>query len=235
MDSRLAAMALALGTLTIADSATAQTVVGAASDSERYNRLRDFSSRSPAIFAPHSPNVFGTAAVGAGVTFYDARFRRVSTTDRTHPLVLSLAEPLRALSPDQQLESAQRAVLQRVRWSHDLDNMKVADFWSNAGETLERGAGDSEDIAIATMQVLRAAGWDARDLYVSIGRHRKLGQHIVLLARMPSGFMMLDDKIGRPVGARDLGQFTPVLTVGQGRSWVHGHRRSSGNVHAAAR
>jgi hypothetical protein len=32
--------------------------------------------------------------------------------------------------------------------------MKVADLWANAGETLERGAGDSEDIAVVEMLVL---------------------------------------------------------------------------------
>lgn len=234
MIARLTAMALAAAS-TIATGAIAQTIVGAASDSERYNRLRDSSMRSLTPVAPANPDVFGTAAVGAGVTFYDARFRRVSSTDQAHPAVIALAQPLRGLTPELQLEAAQRAVLQRVRWSHDLDNMKVADFWSNAGETLERGQGDSEDIAIATMQVLRAAGWDARDLYVSIGRRRNIGQHIVLLAHMSSGFVMLDDKVGHPVAARDRGLFTPILTVGQGRSWVHGFRRSSGSAHAAAR
>jgi predicted transglutaminase-like cysteine proteinase len=42
--------------------------------------------------------------------------------------------------------------------------MGVADFWANAGETLRRGTGDAEDIAIAKMQVLKAAGFDPKDL-----------------------------------------------------------------------
>ena len=36
---------------------------------------------------PASPDVFGTVALNAGVTFYDARFRRVASTDARDPLV----------------------------------------------------------------------------------------------------------------------------------------------------
>ena len=47
------------------------------------------------------------------------------------------------------------------------------------------GAGDSEDIAIVKMQALKLAGWNPRDLYISIGREKGVGAHIVLLARTP--------------------------------------------------
>lgn len=102
--------------------------------------------------------------------------------------------------------------------------MRVADFWSNAAETLERGTGDSEDIAIVQMQVLKAAGFDPRDLYISIGRHRRAGSHVVLLARTASGFIALDDKVGQPMPATSAAQFTPVMTIGYGKSWIHGRR-----------
>lgn len=227
-------LALVGASLFWCDAATAQTVIGADSDLGRYNRLRQYGSRAPAVFAPASPDVLGTAAIAAGVTFYDARFRRVSNTDRDHPLVKALAAPLDGLSPEAQLFRAQAEVLAKVRWSHDLDNMRVADFWSNAGETLERGKGDSEDIAIVTMQVLKAAGFDERNLYISIGRDRKVGQHIVLLARTESGFMLLDDRIGHPVAARGGQNFTPIFTVGLGKSWIHGRRRQSSTAHASA-
>jgi len=182
-----------------------------------------------------SPDVFGTAAIGAGVTFYDARFRRVARTDRAHPLVTEIAGLLHGLSPEQQLVVAHRQVLQRVRWAHDLDTMRVADLWANAGETLERGAGDSEDIAIVTMQVLKAAGWNPRDLYISIGREKKVGTHIVLLARAPSGFYILDDRANRAMTPQEHARFTPVLTLSEGKSWIHGRRRAAGAARISAR
>lgn len=213
----------------------AQTVIGAASTPDRFNRLRDYAARPFSSNAPVSPDVFGTAAVGAGVTFYDARFRRVSLADRADPGVLEIAGLLRGLDPATQLATVQREVLRRVKWEHDLDNMHVADFWSNAGETLIRGTGDSEDIAIVEMQALKAAGFSSRDLYISIGREKQVGAHIVLLARTPSGFTVLDDRIGAPMATRDDHLFTPVLTIGEGMSWVHGRRIGGMALHASAR
>lgn len=213
----------------------AQTVIGVASTPDRFNRLRDYAARPFSSNAPVSPDVFGTAAVGAGVTFYDARFRRVSLADRADPGVLEIAGLLRGLDPATQLATVQREVLRRVKWAHDLDNMHVADFWSNAGETLIRGTGDSEDIAIVEMQALKAAGFSSRDLYISIGREKQVGAHIVLLARTPSGFTVLDDRIGAPMATRDDHLFTPVLTIGEGMSWVHGRRIGGMALHASAR
>ncbi len=234
MPPRLLCATLAFACLASAAPAWAQTVVGPDAPASRFNRLRDMSVRPQLGRPPVSPDVFGTAAVGAGVTFYDVRFRRVASTDRTHPLVMQVAETLRGLSPEQQLAAVHNEVRQKVRWAHDLDTMKVGDLWANAGETLERGAGDSEDIAIVKMQALKLAGWSPRDLYISIGREKGVGAHIVLLARAPSGFYVLDDKASRPMTPQAHGRFTPVLTLGEGKSWVHG-RRVSGAGRLSAR
>jgi predicted transglutaminase-like cysteine proteinase len=187
----------------------------------------------PLILArPASPDAFGTVALNAGVTFYDARFRRVSSTDNRDPMVLSLAAAAANLDPIGKLRMVQQEISQRVHWSHDLDNMGVADFWANAGETLRRGTGDAEDIAIAKMQVLKAAGFDPKDLYISVGRHSSRGAHILLLARTASGFFALDDRDGM-VPASQNSKFTPIMTLGQGMSWIHG-RRVGGNPRLAS-
>lgn len=233
MSARLICAALAVACL--ATSAPAQTVVGRESVAGKYNRLRDYPVRPQNSIAPATPDVFGTAAVAAGVTFYDARFRRVANTDRAHPMVLQLAEGLRGMSPEQQLNAVFSLVKQKVRWSSDLDTMRVADLWANAGETLERGAGDSEDIATVEMQVLKAAGWNQRDLYMSIGREKGVGAHIVLLARAPSGFYVLDDKAGRVMTSQEHRLFTPMLTLGEGKSWIHGRRIYGASARLSAR
>mgnify|MGYP003575298534 FL=1 len=183
---------------------------------------------------PASPNVFGTVALNAGVTFYDARFRRVSATDARDPMILGLAAHVSGLDPVAKLRRVQTEVNQRVRWTHDLDNMGVADFWANAGETLRRGTGDSEDIAIVKMQVLKAAGFSPKDLYISIGRHNVRGAHVVLLARAPGGFYVLDDTNHDLMTPGQHGRFTPIMTLGQGSSWVHGRRAGSSRRIASA-
>ena len=177
---------------------------------------------------PASPDVFGTVALNAGVTFYDARFRRVASNDSKDPMVLSLATAVAGLDPVAKLRLVQQSVNNRVRWQHDLDNMGVADFWANAGETLRRGTGDSEDIAIVKMQVLKAAGFSPKDLYLSIGRHNVRGAHIVLLARAGGSFYVLDDTNHDLMTPAQHGRFTPIMTLGQGSSWIHG-RRVGGN------
>ena len=187
------------------------------------------SSHPLVLSRPASPDVFGTVALNAGVTFYDARFRRVASTDTKDPLVMGLAAAASGLDPLAKLQMVQREVNKRVRWQHDLDNMGVADFWANAGETLRRGTGDSEDIAIAKMQVLKAAGFSPRDLYISIGRHNVRGAHVVLLARTAGGFYVLDDANFNPMTPAQHGRFTPIMTLGQGNSWVHGRRVGSGS------
>ena len=181
---------------------------------------------------PASPDVFGTVALKAGVTFYDARFRRVASADARDPLVVRLAAGAAGLDPVAKLKLIQDEVNRRVHWAHDLDNMGVADFWANAGETLRRGTGDSEDIAIVKMQALKAAGFDPKDLYISIGRHSTRGAHILLLARTASGFFALDDGIQGILPAGQIARFTPIMTVGQGMSWIHGRR--VGKVASAA-
>lgn len=187
----------------------------------------------PMILRPASPDVFGTVALNAGVTFYDARFRRVSAADARDPLVLRLAAQASGLDPVAKLRLVHQEINRRVRWMHDLDNMGVADFWANAGETLKRGTGDSEDIAIVKMQVLKAAGFDPKDLYISIGRHNVRGAHILLLARTASGFLVLDDQNQELMTPAQHGRFTPVMTLGQGMSWLHG-RRVGGNPRIAS-
>ncbi|HXG81248.1 MAG TPA: transglutaminase-like cysteine peptidase [Sphingomicrobium sp.] len=173
---------------------------------------------------PASPDVFGTVALNAGVTLYDARFRRVSATDARDPLVLRIAAAASGLDPVAKLRAIQQEVNRRVRWSHDLDNMGVADFWANAGETLRRGNGDSEDIAIVKMQALKAAGFDPKDLYISVGRHSVRGAHVLLLARTAGGFFVLDDQVQDLMTPSQHGRFTPIMTLGQGISWLHGRR-----------
>jgi predicted transglutaminase-like cysteine proteinase len=216
-----------------ATPASSQSLISRNSSAASYSWAR--SAPAVRVITPASPDVFGTAAVDSGVTLYDARFRRVANADRDDPVVTALAAKLRGLSPEAQLEAVQRLVLERVRWVSDLDTVKVSDLWSNAAETLARGAGDSEDIAIVQMQVLKAAGFDPKNLYISIGKRKNVGAHVVLLARTLSGFYMLDDKLGRPLAARDSGLFTPVFTIGQGKSFIHGRRVAAASPSAKSR
>jgi predicted transglutaminase-like cysteine proteinase len=177
-------------------------------------------------FASSQPNVFGTVALDAGVTPYGARWRRVSAADERDPRVRALGAAAAAASADPlaQLALVHDAVTQRVRWSSDLETYRVSDYWAQAGETLSRGQGDSEDIAVLTMQVLKAAGFPARDIYLSIGRDRQRGADSLLLVRIAGQFYALDDRRPRPELAQARARFTPIFTLGKNSAWIHGSR-----------
>ena len=181
--------------------------------------------------APDNPDVLGTAAIDAGVTIYDVRFRRVSAADRNDPRLKIIADALIGLPPTAQLAKVKMLVGRLVHSASDLDTMHVADYWSNASDTLNRGAGDDEDIAIVEMQALKAAGFAARDLYLSVGREKQRGLHTVLIARTAEGFYLLDDALPAvvPASSAHAAAFTPMMTIGSGRSWLHGYR-----IHAAS-
>lgn len=182
--------------------------------------------------SPSAPNIAGTAAIDAGVTVYDARFRRVAASDRNDARVQAIAAQLQGLPPLEQLALVKRLVAAQVRYKTDLDNVGVSDFWAGAGETLARAAGDDEDVAIVEMQALKAAGFPAKDLYISVGRHKLRGAHHVLVARTPAGFFLLDQAENTVVSAQGRGRFVPMLTIGMGRSWIHGYRRGPSRLAA---
>ncbi len=173
---------------------------------------------------PASPNVFGTVTVAAGVTVYGARWRRVSTADARDPRLAAMMAPATGLDPLAKLAFVQRAVRNRITWRRDLDGYRISDYWAQAGETLDRGYGDSEDIAVLKMQALKAAGFNARDFYLSVGRDRTRGADTLLLVRVGSSFYALDDRSDQVQTPAQHARFVPVITLGKGSAWLHGKR-----------
>ena len=173
---------------------------------------------------PSSPDVFGTVALSAGVTSYDVRWRRVSGADRSDPRVLAIAAVADGLDPLGMLVAIQSEVRRRVVWKRDLDGYKIYDYWAEAGETLSRGFGDAEDIAVVKIQALKAAGFNPRDLYISVGRDRSRGLDTLMMARANGRFYVLDDRAERPMTPEQHGAFEPIITLGKGISYLHGRR-----------
>lgn len=173
---------------------------------------------------PANPDVFGTVTVDAGVTVYGARWRRVSAADARDPRLAAMMAPAASLGSLAKLAFVQRTVRNRIKWRRDLDGYRISDYWAQAGETLDRGYGDSEDIAVLKMQALKAAGFNARDFYLSVGRDRARGADTLLLVRVGSRFYALDDRTDRPLTPEQHARFVPVITLGKGTAWLHGKR-----------
>jgi predicted transglutaminase-like cysteine proteinase len=180
-------------------------------------------------FVPVSPNVFGTVALNAGMTAYDVRWRRVTSADQSDARIAEIAAACAGLGTLQKLARVQAEVNRRIVWRTDLDGYGIADYWANAAETLNKGVGDSEDIAVVKIQALKAAGFNSRDLYLSVGRDKSRGADVLLLARADGKFYVLDDRVARPLTPEEHARFVPIITLGQGRAWLHGRNIAGGS------
>ena len=184
------------------------------------------------------PDVLGTATLPIRADRYAIEWARASQDATGVPALRQLVEPARGLGRLEQIAFVQTVVAQRIRWRSDATEWGRHDYWASARETLARGAGDQEDRAVLKMQALRALGFPARDLYLTIGKETIGGPPItVLLVRLNGRYFVLDDWSGPPIPVERRKDFVPMLSFAQGGSWIHGKRagvKGAPSVAAAA-
>ncbi len=74
-----------------------------------------------------------------------------------------------------------------IRYVEDQALYGKADFWAGARTTLQRRAGDCEDIAIAKLQLLAAIGVPRSDMFLTVARDlARNADHAVLVVRLES-------------------------------------------------
>jgi predicted transglutaminase-like cysteine proteinase len=138
------------------------------------------------------------------------------------PLLQRLIAPVRTVSRARQLAYVQGAVSSNIRWASDATQWGQHDYWASAGETLARGSGDMEDRAIVKMQALRALGFDANSLFLTLARDRVGGPETVLTVRLGEHYYILDDTGGAPFPVEQRRyEFQPVISFGWNGSWLH--------------
>ena len=177
---------------------------------------------------PVAPDLFGTVALPVKAERYYDGWERARRDASGVPSMQQLIAPARGLSRDQQIAYVQAAVNRTVRWMSDATEYGYHDYWASAAETLQHGAGDMEDRAILKMQALRTLGVPQRDLYVTMGRDKVGGPITVLIVRSGKRFYVLDDLGGAPIPSDRRQGFEPMVTLGFGGSWIHGHRIAGG-------
>lgn len=171
-----------------------------------------------------APDLFGTVALPVKAERYYDGWERARRDASGLARMQQLIAPARSLSRDQQIAYVQAAVNRTVRWMSDATEYGYHDYWASAAETLQHGAGDMEDRAILKMQALRALGVPQRDLYLTMGRDKVGGPITVLIVRSGRRLFVLDDLGGAPIPAERREGFEPMVTLGFGGSWIHGHR-----------
>ena len=180
------------------------------------------------------PDALGTTTLPYRPTRYIDQWERVNHDSSQVPALRQLIDPARGLGRIEQISFVQSVVAQRIRWRSDATEWGHHDYWASARETLAHGAGDQEDRAILKMQALRALGFPARDLYLTIGKETIGGPPItVLLVRLNNRYFVLDDWSGPPIPAERRRDFVPMLSFATGGSWVHGKRVTPRTASAA--
>jgi predicted transglutaminase-like cysteine proteinase len=172
-----------------------------------------------------SPNIFGTVALKVAHTRLDSSWRSVADS----PVTGAPAAYARSLRGLDRLEIAQRVnsyVNRRVRYTEDVVQYGVEDYWAPADQTLRRGRGDCEDYAIAKLQMLREAGFAPRDLYLVLVKDLvRRADHAILVARAGDRLLLLDDGTDRVLDTQSVSDYRPVLTFASYGTWTHGYLR----------
>jgi predicted transglutaminase-like cysteine proteinase len=170
------------------------------------------------------PDVFGSVALAVGRTPLDKRWRAVAR-QRVVGAAASYAASLRGRDALARVEAVNRYVNGRVQFVDDSRQYRREDFWSAASDTLNRGRGDCEDYAIAKLQMLRAAGFSDRDLYLVVARDLvRRADHALLVVRAGGRMLVLDNGTDAILDADDAGDYRPVLTFAANGAWTHGYR-----------
>ena len=180
------------------------------------------------------PDVFGSVALKVGHTPLDDRWHAVEHA-AVSGSAARFAHSYKDAAPLKQLEAVNWYVNGRVRFEDDYRRFGRADVWSSANDTLRNGRGDCEDFAIAKMQMLRAAGFSDRDLYLVVLRDLvRRADHAVLVARAEGRMVVLDNGTDELVDTDKVADYRPILTFASYGEWTHGYRVANPRMEIAA-
>ncbi|MBC2666310.1 transglutaminase-like cysteine peptidase [Novosphingobium flavum] len=176
-----------------------------------------------ALTAPIPGEFLASRRLAVAHTAFDTQWERVS-----HAALGASAIRRLGFATGGDLESRLRAVNgwtnAHVRYVEDAAQFGRADYWADAGETLRRGAGDCEDIAIVKLQLLAASGVPRDAMFLTIARDLlRHADHALLIVRDGERFWMLDNATDTLVDAGASADYRPVFSFGEHGKWLHGY------------
>lgn len=195
-------------------------------------------SLRPTISGPVSiagPTLLGTLAVPIRADRFDDSLRRAHEDASSSPQLQRFIAPARGLGRMQQIAYVQGVVSSNIKWESDTTQWGQHDYWASASQTLARGAGDMEDRAIVKMQALRALGWDANDLFLTLALDAVGGPETLLTVRFGPRYYVLDDTGGAPFPIEQRRyELKPIISFGWNGTWLHTRAPTSAVTASAA-
>jgi predicted transglutaminase-like cysteine proteinase len=188
--------------------------------------------------------IFGSVAIPVAGSVHAGRWRQVlgeradavlsapcgvGRDDCGNALMRKAREIVRAareMDRDGKVRLINRFVNASIRYGTDREIYGTADHWATLAETFARGRGDCEDIALAKMWMLRAAGIDLADMHLTLGRQTRLREdHAILVVKAGAGRNFYMDNLTSSVEPLDgRGEFQPLVSYGANGAWIHGYR-----------
>ena len=188
---------------------------------------------SPAVFSG-KPDLFGSVALKVGHTPLDGKWHSVEHS-RVNGAAASYAASLRDRDGQARADAINRYVNSRVSFVDDSRRFGRGDVWATANSTLSSGRGDCEDYAIAKLQMLRAAGFSDRDIYLVVLRDLvRRADHAVAVVRSGEHMYVLDNGTDELLDDGDVSDYRPILTFAAGGTWTHGYRIARAPVTVAS-
>ncbi len=184
---------------------------------------------------PDAPDIFGMAATPVSIraTRQDWEAARTGLPADAHGPWDELLGEARRLARVNPLDMVNRWVNWHVLYQDDRNG----DAWSSAAETLRRGTGDCEDLAIVKMALLTELGIGPDDMFLVVVRQKARGaDHAVLAVRREGAMVVLDSRTDVLQPAAALGDaYQPTLSYSGSFAWIYGYRTSNaGDTPAAA-
>lgn len=176
----------------------------------------------PPPVRPSAPDLFRMAAlpIGETATLQKWRRARASTLADSRGPWSELLDQANAASDGNPLGMVNQWVNWHVRYQDDAGR----DEWADALSTLERGAGDCEDIAVTKMALLSALGVPSDQMFLVLLRDHRNFDHAVLAVRREGAFYILDNRTDRLQPAEEVADYTPVLSFSGEFAWMYGTR-----------
>lgn len=171
-----------------------------------------------------SDDFLASRRVAISHTSFDAAWDRVRAAALPRGAARDLLAASNGAPGTGALAAVNRWANARIRYAEDRELYGQADYWASANETLRRGAGDCEDIAIAKLQMLAAMGVPRDAMYLTIARDlARAADHAVLVVKLDGRSWLLDNATDQLLDAGQSYDYRPIVSFSAGNKWLHGY------------
>ncbi len=142
-----------------------------------------------------------------------------------------LVQKVSALKGEERLQAVNEGINALLAYASDEEVYGVGDYWATLQESMARGRGDCEDIAIAKMWLLNAAGVDLSSMRLVVLKDTLRNVDHAVLSVVDDGHQYVLDNTAWKVGRADwMRGYRPIYALSSQQSWIYGARVPSASA-----